>query len=228
VAAYVELHIEQGGSLDQQGLQVGIVEGIVGINHYDVTIKGFANHAGTTPMDQRQNALLTASELTLAVDRIVRAEAGRQVGTVGRLIVKPGAPNVIPGEVDLTVELRDLSTEKIEALWDQIYQELQSISARNGTTFTFIKQHSNPPALSDPKVRDVIADAVKGLGLSSQTLPSGAGHDAQDLARICPMGMIFVPSVKGISHSPNEFTRPEDVVNGANVLLQTILRLDQQ
>lgn len=227
VAAYVELHIEQGGILDQQGIQIGVVEGIVGINHYDVTIKGFANHAGTTPMDQRQNALLTASELVQAVDRIVRAEPGRQVGTVGRLIVKPGAPNVIPGEVDLTVELRDLAMEKIEALWSQIYQELQGISTRNGTTFTFIKQHSNPPALSDPRVRELIADAAKGLGLSSQMMPSGAGHDAQDLARICPMGMIFVPSAKGISHSPNEFTRPEDVVNGANVLLQTVLRLDQ-
>src|SRR5574341_557702 len=227
VQAYIELHIEQGGILDQTGIQIGIVEGIVGINHYDVAIKGFANHAGTTPMDQRQNALLTASGLVLAVDRIVRAEPGRQVGTVGRLIVKPGAPNVIPGEVDLTVELRDLSMERIEALWDQIYNELQSISAKNGTTFSFIKQHSNPPALSDPKVRDVISEAVRGLGLSSVGLPSGAGHDAQDLARICPMGMIFVPSVKGISHSPNELTRPEDVVNGANVLLQTMLGLDQ-
>jgi N-carbamoyl-L-amino-acid hydrolase len=227
VAAYVELHIEQGGSLEQQGLQIGIVEGIVGINQYDVTIKGFPNHAGTTPMDQRQNALLTASELALAVDRIVRAEPGRQVGTVGRLIVKPGAPNVVPGEVDLTVELRDLVLDKIEGLWDQIYKELQASSAKYGTTFTFIKQHSNPPALSDPNVRDVIADAVQGLGLSSQVMPSGAGHDAQDLARICPMGMIFVPSVKGISHSPAEFTKPEDVVNGANVLLQTVLRLDQ-
>jgi len=227
VAAYVELHIEQGGILDQQAIQIGVVEGIVGINHYDVTIKGFANHAGTTPMDQRQNALLTASELVLVVDRIVRAEPGRQVGTVGRLMVRPGAPNVIPGEVDLTVELRDLSMERIESLWDQIYNELQTISAKNGTTFTFIKQHSNPPALSDPRVREVIGDAAKGLGLSSQLMPSGAGHDAQDLARICPMGMIFVPSVKGISHSPNEFTKPEDVVNGANVLLQTVLRLDQ-
>jgi N-carbamoyl-L-amino-acid hydrolase len=227
VAAYVELHIEQGAILDRAGIQIGVVEGIVGINQYDVTIKGFANHAGTTPMDQRQNALLTASELTLAVDRIVRADAGRQVGTVGRLLVKPGAANVIPGEVDLTVELRDLSMETIEALWDQVYKELQASSAKYGTTFTFIKQHSNPPALSDPKVRDLIADAVQGLGLSGQVMPSGAGHDAQDLARICPMGMIFVPSVKGISHSPNEFTKPEDVVNGANVLLQTVLRLDQ-
>lgn len=227
VAAYIELHIEQGGILDQAGLQIGIVEGIVGINHYDITINGFANHAGTTPMDQRQNALLSAAELVLAVDRIVRAEPGRQVGTVGRLLVKPGAPNVVPGEVALTVELRDLSMEKVEALWDRVYRELQAITAKHGTTFRFAQQHSNVAALSDPNVREVIADAVAGLGFTSQVMPSGAGHDAQDLARIGPMGMIFVPSVRGISHSPAEFTRPEDVTNGANVLLQTVLRLDQ-
>lgn len=228
IAAYVELHIEQGGVLDEQGLQIGIVEGIVGIHHYDVTIRGFANHAGTTPMDRRQNALLTAAELVLVVDRVVRAMPGRQVGTVGRLIVKPGAPNVIPGEVQLTVELRDLSTEKIASLWRQIHEQAQEIARRHRTMFDYVLQHTNAPALSDPKMRAVIGQAVRTLGLSSQVMPSGAGHDAQDLARICPMGMIFVPSVKGISHSPLEFTRPADVTNGANVLLQTILRLDQQ
>jgi len=228
VAAYVELHIEQGGILDRSGIQIGIVEGIVGINQYDVTIRGFANHAGTTPMDQRRNALLAAAELVLAVDRIVRAEPGRQVGTVGRLNVRPGAPNVIPGEVTLTVELRDLSMEKITALWERIRAEAEVITRKYDTTFDYALQHSNRAALSDPSVRRAIGDSVGGLGLTSQVMPSGAGHDAQDLARITPMGMIFVPSVKGISHSPLEFTRPEDVVNGANVLLQTILRLDQQ
>jgi N-carbamoyl-L-amino-acid hydrolase len=228
VAAYVELHIEQGGILDQKGLQIGIVEGIVGINQYDVTIRGFANHAGTTPMDRRQNALLAAAELVLLVDRAVKSVPGRQVGTVGRLAVKPGAPNVIPGEVALTIELRDLSADTIASLWSRISAEAREIARKYDTTLDSVLQHTNPPALSDPAMRAVIADAVQGLGLSSQLMPSGAGHDAQDLARICPMGMIFVPSVKGISHSPLEFTRPEDVTNGGNVLLQTILRLDQQ
>jgi N-carbamoyl-L-amino-acid hydrolase len=227
VAAYVELHIEQGGILDEKGIQIGIVEGIVGIHHYDVTITGFANHAGTTPMDRRRNAMLAAAELVLVVDRVVRSVPGRQVGTVGRLLVKPGAPNVIPGQVDLTVELRDLSTEKIESLWTRIHAEGEEIARRYETTLTYVRQHANPPALSDPGVRAVVADAVAGLGLSSQPMPSGAGHDAQDLSQICPMGMIFVPSVKGISHSPVELTRPQDVTNGANVLLQTVLRLDQ-
>ena len=228
IAGYVELHIEQGGILDERGLNIGIVEGIVGIHHYDVTLRGFANHAGTTPMDRRKNAMLAAADIVLIVDRVVRAVEGRQVGTVGRLLVKPGAPNVIPGQVDLTVELRDLSTEKIERLWTQIHGEASASAKKYDVTLDYRLQHVNPPALSTPAVRAVIADAVQGLGLSSQVMPSGAGHDAQDLARIGPMGMIFVPSVKGISHSPLELTRSDDVTNGANVLLQTILRLDQQ
>ena len=228
IAGYVELHIEQGGILDERGINIGIVEGIVGIHHYDVTLRGFANHAGTTPMDRRRNALLAAAELTLAVDRVVKSVPGRQVGTVGRLLVKPGAPNVIPGQVDLTVELRDLSTEKIERLWTQIHADALASAKKYDVTLEYTLQHVNPPALSTPAVRAVIADAVQGLGLSSQVMPSGAGHDAQDLARIGPMGMIFVPSVKGISHSPLELTRADDVTNGANVLLQTVLRLDQQ
>ncbi len=226
-AAYIELHIEQGAILDEQNLQVGIVEGIVGIHHNDVTIHGFANHAGTTPMNRRRNAMLAAAELTLAVDRIVRSVPGRQVGTVGRMLVRPGAPNVIPGQVDLTVELRDLSTAKIQRLWDQIHAEALEIARKYDTTLDYVLQHTNDPALSDPRIRAVIAEAVASLKLTSQLMPSGAGHDAQDLARICPMGMIFVPSKKGISHSPLELTTPEDVTNGANVLLQTILRLDQ-
>src|SRR5262249_13667995 len=128
VAAYLELHIEQGGTLDAAGMPIGVVDGIVGIHHYEVTVRGFANHAGTTPMDRRRNALLAASGIVLAVDRIVRSVPGRQVGTVGRLVVRPGAPNVIPGEVSFTVELRDLETAKIESLWSQIESEARGIA----------------------------------------------------------------------------------------------------
>ena len=205
-----------------------MVEGIVGIRRFDVTITGFANHAGTTPMDRRQNALLAASEIVLAVDRIVRVEPGRQVGTVGRLAVKPGAPNVVPGEVTLTVELRDLSMDKLVRLWAAVKAAGDEAMTKYGTTWTVAERAPNTAALADPTMKAVITDSAKGLGLTTQEMPSGAGHDAQDLARIGPMGMIFVPSVGGISHSPKEFTKPEDVVNGANVLLQTILRLDQK
>lgn len=227
VAGYLELHIEQGGTLDERGVPIGIVLGIVGIHHYDVTVRGFANHAGTTPMDRRRNALLAASELTLAVDRIVRALPGRQVGTVGRLIVSPGAPNVIPGVVELTVELRDLDMAKVESLWGTILAEGREIAARHGVTLDYVRRYASAAALTDPRVRTVIADVARDLGLATLELPSGAGHDAQELARIAPVGMIFVPSVGGISHSPRELTRPEDVENGANVLLQALLRLDR-
>jgi N-carbamoyl-L-amino-acid hydrolase len=227
VAGYLELHIEQGGTLDERGVPIGVVLGIVGIHHYDVTLTGFANHAGTTPMDRRRNALLAASELTLAVDRIVRGVPGRQVGTVGRLLVSPGAPNVIPGEVKLTVELRDLDMAKVESLWSAILAEGRRLAERHGVALEFVRRYASASALTEPRLRAVIAEAARGLGLGTLELPSGAGHDAQELARIAPVGMIFVPSRGGISHSPREFTRPEDVENGANVLLQSLLRLDR-
>ncbi|HWP36303.1 MAG TPA: Zn-dependent hydrolase [Gemmatimonadales bacterium] len=229
IAGYVELHIEQGAVLDRSGIDVGVVEGIVTIRSAAVTITGFANHAGTTPMAERKNALLAAAELTLAVDRIVKQHPGRQVGTVGRLQVSPGASNVIPGQVDLTIELRDLDAGKLETIWNEIRAEGDAIMQRWGTSWTPPNWRApNPAAYADAGVRSVIAAAATDLGLSTHSMPSGAGHDAQMLARIGPMGMIFVPSVDGISHSPKEYTRPEDVANGANVLLQTILRLDQQ
>ena len=228
IAGYVELHIEQGGILERTGIDIGVVEGIVTINSVNVTIEGFANHAGTTPMTDRKNALLAASELVLAVDRIVKSHPGRQVGTVGRLQVKPGASNVIPGEVNLTIELRDLSAEKLSRVWTEIHAEGERIMTRYGTTWQAPWRAPSEADYSNPRVRSAIAEAARMLGLTSQVMPSGAGHDAQSLSRIGPMGMIFVPSVGGISHSPKEYTRPEDVTNGVNVLMQTMLRLDQE
>jgi N-carbamoyl-L-amino-acid hydrolase len=227
IAGYVELHIEQGGILDRTGIDIGVVEGIVGIRSWDVTVTGFANHAGTTPMAERHNALVAAAELVLAVDRIVKSHPGRQVGTVGRLAVQPGARNVIPGEVTLSIEIRDLSMPKLDQLWTEIKAAGDRIMHQRATTWTAVERPVNVAALSDPAVRAAIDRSAKSLGLSTRLMPSGAGHDAQDLAKIGPMGMIFVPSVGGISHSPKEFTKPECVTNGANVLLQTILRLDQ-
>lgn len=226
VAGYLELHIEQGGTLEKEGLAIGVVEGIVGIVGATVTIRGMANHAGTTAMADRRNALLAASELVLAVDRIVKSRPGRQVGTVGRLTVQPGASNVIPGEVTLSIELRDLDMARLDDLWAEVRAEGDRIMSRQGTTWSLEPRPTNAAALSDSGVRDVVAAAASGLGLSRTVMPSGAGHDAQNLARICPMGMIFVPSAGGISHAPQEFTAPQDVTNGVNVLLQAVLRLD--
>jgi N-carbamoyl-L-amino-acid hydrolase len=227
VAAYVELHIEQGGNLDEKKLDIGVVEGIVGIWRWDVTIDGFANHAGTTAMSRRKDALVSAAKFIQMVNTVVRATPGRQVGTVGHLELTPNAPNVIPGHVLLSLELRDLDAAKIDALHKRIEREAQAIGRADGTTFAFAPTTDHMPALSTPSVRAVIEKSAKSLGLTTLHLPSGAGHDAQSMARIGPMGMIFVPSVGGISHSPKEFTKPHDVTNGANVLLQTVLELDR-
>jgi N-carbamoyl-L-amino-acid hydrolase len=226
IAGYVELHIEQGGILDQRKIRIGIVEGIVGIRHWEVTIEGFANHAGTTPMNGRKDALLVAAWCVEAVNRIVRSVPGRQVGTVGKLRVEPGAYNVIPGRVVFGVELRDLDDTKVMGLWRRIEAECRRHAEAAGTRFTASENLAIMPALTDPRFRRTISDAAKKLGLSTLSLPSGAGHDAQEMSRLGPMGMIFVPSVGGISHSPKEFTRPEDIENGANVLLQVLLDLD--
>src|SRR3989454_2055230 len=227
VAAYLELHIEQGGILEAEKIDIGVVEGIVGINWWDVTIEGFANHAGTTPMNKRQDALLAAAKFIEAVNRIVTSIPGRQVGTVGRIQALPGAPNVIPGKVILSLELRDLDAAKMQMLYEKIYAEAQQIAAASRTKFGFKEINVNIPAPTDTRVRQLIFESAKELGLSTKLMPSGAGHDAQDMARLAPVGMIFVPSVGGISHSPREFSRPEDIRNGANVLLHTLLNLDR-
>jgi N-carbamoyl-L-amino-acid hydrolase len=228
IKAYIELHIEQGGILDSEKINIGVVEGIVGINWWDVTIEGFANHAGTTPMDKRQDALLAAAQLIIAVNKVVTSVPGRQVGTVGRIKAEPGAPNVIPGRVVMSLELRDLSAEKVKSLFARIQEEARAIEQKSGTKITFTPIDANSiPALTDERIRKIIGEAARELGLSFKLMQSGAGHDAQDIARIAPVGMIFVPSVDGISHSPKEYTRPEDMANGANVLLQTVLKIDR-
>lgn len=227
IAAYLELHIEQGAILDTQKIDIGIVEGIVGINWWDVTIEGFANHAGTTPMNNRQDALLAAAKFIEAVNRVVTSVPGRQVGTVGRIQALPGAPNVIPGKVVLSLELRDLDGAKIQKLYQSIRTEADQIARASKVTFDFKEINTNIPAPTHPGIRRLIDESAKELGLTTKLMPSGAGHDAQDMARLGPVGMIFIPSVGGISHSPKEFSRPKDIENGANVLLGTLVRLDQ-
>jgi beta-ureidopropionase / N-carbamoyl-L-amino-acid hydrolase len=225
--AYLELHIEQGGILDKGGLPIGVVEGIVSIDEYDVEITGFANHAGTTPMPERRNALLAAAKLIELVQQVVTSEPGRQVGTVGQLQVFPNARNVVPGLVKHSLELRDLSAEKIARLGAEIQRRAQDIARETGTEISIRQIEHDAPAVATPAIQTVIEEAASGLGLKTMRLPSGAGHDAQVVARLGSMGMIFVPSVNGISHSPKELTRWVDCANGANVLLHTILRLDR-
>lgn len=224
---YIELHIEQGGLLEKANLQIGVVQGIVGLRWTEVTIDGFANHAGATPMDQRHDAMLAAAKFTVAVNEAITSEPGRQVATVGRLNVSPNTTNVIPGQVVLTVDLRDLDVAKLARFQQRFEQIGRDIGKASGTTFSFKSLTDSTPAISDPQVMSWIESSASALGLSKQRMPSGAGHDAQEIAHIAPMAMIFIPSVGGISHSPKEFSKPEDIANGADVLLNAVLNADK-
>ncbi|MBA3515104.1 MAG: hydantoinase/carbamoylase family amidase, partial [Pyrinomonadaceae bacterium] len=202
------------------------VEGIVGVFWWNVTVEGFANHAGTTPMNQRRDALLAAAKYIDAVNRIVTSMPGRQVGTVGKVQAFPGAFNIVPGTVTTSLGLRDLDAAKVRLIFQKIQAEVRQIEAATGTKFDFKQVNASQPAPTDARFRRVIDDAAKQLGLTTKLMPSGAGHDAQEIAQLCPVGMIFVPSRDGISHSPREFSEPADITNGANVLLLTLLKLD--
>ncbi|MEE8294424.1 MAG: Zn-dependent hydrolase, partial [Sphingomonadales bacterium] len=227
--AFIEVHIEQGAFLDEEGTNIGVVEGIVGIRWWDVVIEGFANHAGTTPMNRRKDAMLAAAQLTLAVNWVATTMPGRQVATVGRIQAFPGAPNVIPGRVIMSLEIRDLEADKIDFVFEQIKREAEKIAKETGTPIEFLAiETASEPAPTDERIRDIINSAAQELGYSTKLMPSGAGHDTQDMTAIAPSGMIFVPSKGGISHSPNEFTAPEDMARGANVLVETILSIDRR
>ena len=223
---YLELHIEQGGTLERAGIPVGVVEGIVAIDRYEATITGVANHSGTTPIADRHDALLAAAHLTIAVRDAATRQPGRQVATVGRIEVTPNSANVIPGLVRLSVELRDLDPRRLAAMMDDIRARASEIAVATGTTIAFRELARAAPAAATPAVQEAIERAAGSLHLASARLPSGAGHDAQMMARLGPMGMIFVPSVGGISHSPKELTRWEDCARGADVLLRTVLQVD--
>ncbi len=227
-AAYLELHVEQGGVLDRENIAIGIVEGIVGIKRWNVTVEGFANHAGTTPMDRRRDALLASAKFIEAVHDVVRRSPGTAVGTVGQVVASPGAPNVIPGRVRMSLELRDLSMSRIDELFERLAAIGTTIGTETGTAFRFDQFYVSGAAPTDRRLRALIAKVAADLQLSSRHMPSGAGHDAQSIARFAPVGMVFVPSVNGISHSPREFTRPEHIVAGADVLVATLLTADRE
>ncbi len=228
LAGYLELHIEQGPILDETKVPIGVVQGIVGLKRWKCVATGFANHAGTTPMNRRKDALAAASKDVLAVREAVCAEAGLQVGTVGYMKAEPGAINVIPGRVEFPVELRDLDAAKIDSMWERIQERFKETDKEENVETQCAQLDDVVPARTDPALQTSIREAAKAAGFATSDLPSGAVHDAQQIAKIAPMGMIFVPSRDGISHSPKEFTSWEDVANGAEVLYRSVLLLDDR
>lgn len=228
ILAFIELHIEQGATLFTEKTAIGVVQGIVGIEEWAITVEGMTNHAGTTPMNVRQDALLAASKLVVAVNEAVKSFPGAQVGTVGTLNVEPNVSNVVPGKVTMTLEMRDLSNEKIQQVYQLIQPQLFRIEKETQTKITVKKELTHEASLTHLKLQDLIEQSAEELSFSNKRMPSGAGHDSQEMAKVAPMGMIFVPSRNGISHSPEEYTSPEDMAKGAGVLLRTVLKLDKQ
>lgn len=220
IAAFVELHIEQGEKLAAAGIPIGVVEGIVGIRRYYVTFEGQANHAGTTGMARRRDALVMAAPFITTVPEV--AVTYGIVGTIGRVEVHPGAPNVIPGRVVLELEIRGMADHVLDAAAAALQERAAACGGQ------MVAGHHMEPIWADPALRATIEDACVALGLPCLHLPSGAGHDAMNMAAMCPIGMIFVPSEEGISHAPGEFTQDQHCIDGGRLLLATLLALDKR
>jgi N-carbamoyl-L-amino-acid hydrolase len=223
--SFVELHVEQGPVLEQEGFTIGAVEGVQGISWTEVTIVGQSNHAGTTPMALRHDAGRVAGEVVVAVRRIAEEAGGDQVGTVGSLRLHPDLVNVVAALATLTVDLRNTSEGRLRDAEVLLAAEIDRLAVEEGVEISTRRLARFEPVSFDPEVVDLVAATAEGLGHRVRRLPSGAGHDAQMLARVCPTGMIFVPSVGGISHNPSEHTEAADIVAGAEVLLRTLMRL---
>lgn len=223
-ASFWEVHVEQGPVLETSGRKLGVVEGIVGLAWLRVRLAGRAGHAGAMPMALRQDALAGAAEAVLAVERIAREASPAAVATVGELEAKPGAINVIPGEVEFTVDLRELRDAVVEEMVTAVRREVAAICARRGLSGE-VRETARAPAarLATGCVRE-LERVCQDLSLPYLRLSSGAGHDSQIVSRIAEVGMLFVPSQGGISHSPEEKTSWEDITLGARVLLETVRR----
>lgn len=228
LGAYLELHIEQGPTLHQTGTPIGVVTGITGRWVYEANITGTANHAGTTPMSGRHDALVSASRLVLEVQRMASDLEICRVGTAGTLQVYPNAVNVVPGQAKLGVEFRDLEMGSLAAAETELRSVAAAIARTDGVEIDINRFESTQSCPIQPGMQELVAAASERAGLSHRRLPSGAGHDAQSMAGITDAAMVFVPSVEGISHAPGEYSTPEDCANGAQVLMELLLLADQR
>jgi N-carbamoyl-L-amino-acid hydrolase len=225
LAGYLELHIEQGPTLERERIDIGVATTIVGSRSFRIVLQGAGGHAGTTPMDARRDAGVVAASIILALREIARQEFAGSVVTVGDVRFEPGAFNVIPKTARLSLEFRSQDAGALDAMERAMLARINAEAGSEGVDVAITPVARWPPSRLDPRVSDAIQRTTHALGLSSKRLPSGAGHDAQELTAVTPSGLIFVPSVGGISHDPREFTRWDDVLNGANVLLGTVLDL---
>jgi N-carbamoyl-L-amino-acid hydrolase len=225
---FVELHIEQGPILEDEHTQIGVVEGVQGISWTEVTITGASAHAGTTPMRLRRDPGYVASEIVAFVRRLTGELGADQVGTVGRLELSPNLVNVVPATATLTVDLRNTDELMLQEAERRLAAELERLAAAERVTVATRRLARFEPVEFDPAMIDLVESTARGLGYTTRRMPSGAGHDAQMLARVCPTGMIFVPSAGGVSHNIAEHTDAADLERGANVLCRLIVALAGQ
>ncbi|MEL6402545.1 MAG: M20 family metallo-hydrolase [Cyanobacteria bacterium J06626_4] len=225
VKAFVELHVEQGPVLEQSGVQIGAVTGVQGMSWQKLAIKGVSNHAGTTPMSLRHDAGYGASAIAVAARELALSMGGNQVATVGAIQLKPSLVNVIAKEARMTVDLRNTDAALLKQAEAQLAEQIEAIAQKEGLNVTSRSLARFEPATFDPVMVEQVVQTAQALGYSAKRLPSGAGHDAGMIAAIAPTAMIFVPSVNGLSHNVKEYTAPEDLANGSNVLLQVLLQL---
>ncbi len=225
VDSYLELHIEQGPVLDSAGEQVGIVENITGLFKWQVRLVGDANHAGTTPMEMRNDAFIGLADFAHEISRILEENGGEHSrATIGTAQILPGSANTVPGMVEFSLDVRDTSEAILEELKNAFRKALSAIARRRKLKFEFDELSSIKPIDADARLVENLEDCAKNLGLRYRRMPSGAAHDAQMLARIAPMGMIFTPSRGGRSHSPEEWTSWEDMEAGARLCLEVLLK----
>lgn len=223
--AFLELHIEQGPVLEDEGITIGVVTGVQGISWTELTITGQSAHAGTTPLRLRRDPGLVAAEIAVGVRAIARDMGGTQVATVGRIDVRPNLVNVVPSSVVMTVDLRNTEEALLVDAESRFAALTASAAAAEGVSVVSRTLARFEPVVFDDRTVDLVERHAQRLGHSTRRMPSGAGHDAQMLARVCPTAMIFVPSVAGLSHNIAEFTAPADIQAGADVLLQCVLEL---
>ena len=222
-AAFVELHIEQGPVLEQAGVTIGAVTEVQGIAWYEVIVTGQSNHAGTTPIDHRHDPMYVAARIAVHVRELCARHGSHQVGTVGKVDVHPNLVNVVPARATFTVDLRNTDAGALRLAEIDLWRFCDDVAAEEGVTIDVRRLARFDPVVFDPRVVEWVEATARDLGHTVRRLPSGAGHDAQMLARVCPAGMIFVPSVGGVSHNPAEHTDPADLTAGADTLLQTLL-----
>ncbi len=222
---FVELHIEQGPVLDREGTTIGVVEGVQGISWTEFTLQGTSNHAGTTPMALRRDAGYVAARIATFARELTRRHGPGQLATVGALTLSPNLVNVIAQRAVLTVDLRHTDGTTLARAQAELLAHAEEVAVQEGVTLTHRSLADFDPVAFDAQVAELVEDEARALGLSTRRMPSGAGHDAQMLARVCPAGMIFVPSVDGLSHNVREHTEPHHLVQGAQVLLAVLLKL---